>query len=309
MRIGIDLDGVVFKFVDALRQQFAASGIKPYEDMPDPTAYEIWLDWQMERDAFYAAFIDYETIICQQGQAYDGALEGLKLLKDKGHSIHIITSRMRPQAQTATVGWLAANGVHYDTLTFAEDKAGFPVDVFVEDSAENARAIAAAGVPCLLMTRPWNVDHDWHWRVTSWTELTSLFDLDDPIPEWLWQATKALPVTGEVRTISATGGEKGSKPEQYSMIPVPALAEVARVYEYGSRKYDRDNWRRGYDWHLSYDAMQRHANAFWSGQDFDPESGLHHLAHATFHAFTLYTFGGDLERYAQYDDRHRDVPG
>lgn len=89
------------------------------------------------------------------------------------------------------------------------------------------------------------------------------------------------------------------------MIPVAALAEVARVYAYGADKYDRDNWRRGYAWSLSYDALQRHVNAFWGGQDFDEESGIHHLAHAAFHIFTLMTYGGDLERYAEYDDRLR----
>jgi hypothetical protein len=109
----------------------------------------------------------------------------------------------------------------------------------------------------------------------------------------------------EVRRTSPTGGQKGSKPEQYSMIPVAALAEVARVYAYGADKYDRDNWRRGYAWSLSYDALQRHVNAFWGGQDFDEESGIHHLAHAAFHIFTLMTYGGDLERYAEYDDRLR----
>jgi hypothetical protein len=107
----------------------------------------------------------------------------------------------------------------------------------------------------------------------------------------------------EIREVSPTGGAKGSKPEQFSMIPVAALAEVARVYGWGAEKYDRDNWRRGYPWHLSFDALMRHVAAFWAGQDFDPESGLHHLAHACFHLFTLMTFGGDLDLYARYDDR------
>jgi hypothetical protein len=109
----------------------------------------------------------------------------------------------------------------------------------------------------------------------------------------------------EVRETSPTGGEKGSKPEQYSLIPVAALAEVARVYGWGATKYDRDNWVRGYPWHLSYDAMQRHLNAFWAGQDFDTESGFHHLAHAVFHCFALMTYSGDVERYDRYDDRPR----
>lgn len=87
-----------------------------------------------------------------------------------------------------------------------------------------------------------------------------------------------------------TGGAKGMKEERYGLIPVWPIAELARVYGYGSRKYDDNNWRKGYRWGLSYDALQRHINAFWAGEEYDEESGLHHLAHAMFHLATLMTF-------------------
>ena len=89
-----------------------------------------------------------------------------------------------------------------------------------------------------------------------------------------------------------TGGQKGRKSEEYALIPVEPLAEVARVYGYGAQKYEPNNWRKGYAWSLSYSALQRHINAFWSGERIDPESGLHHLAHATFHLFSLMTYDG-----------------
>lgn len=97
-----------------------------------------------------------------------------------------------------------------------------------------------------------------------------------------------------------TGGEKNQKAEQYSLIPVEALAEVARVYAMGAEKYSRNNWRLGYDWHLSYDALQRHLNLFWSGEDDDPESGQAHLAHAIFHCMTLIVY---LQQGLGTDDR------
>lgn len=107
----------------------------------------------------------------------------------------------------------------------------------------------------------------------------------------------------EIRvTDPETGGQKGQKAEQYSLLPVEALATVARVYAYGAEKYSRNNWRLGYEWHLSYDAMQRHLNAFWGGEDIDPESGLPHLAHAMFHGLTLLTFLSD-PKYKTKDDR------
>ena len=93
-----------------------------------------------------------------------------------------------------------------------------------------------------------------------------------------------------IETDPETGGQKGRKPEAYSLIPVEALAEVARVYGYGAKKYAPNNWRKGYRWSLSIDALLRHIAEFQKGEDIDPESGLHHLAHATFHLFTLMTY-------------------
>ena len=45
--------------------------------------------------------------------------------------------------------------------------------------------------------------------------------------------------------------------------------------------YGPDNWRRVTDAKNRYfAAMVRHITAWWGGEKFDPESGLHHLAHA-----------------------------
>jgi hypothetical protein len=100
-----------------------------------------------------------------------------------------------------------------------------------------------------------------------------------------------LPATGEVRVVDpVTGGEKGSKPERFDLIPVGALREVARVYGFGAGKYADHNWRKGYAWHLSYAAALRHVTSFWDGEDLDPESGLPHLAHAAWQMLTLLQF-------------------
>lgn len=104
----------------------------------------------------------------------------------------------------------------------------------------------------------------------------------------------------EVRTVSATGGEKGEKDERYDLIPVEPLAEIARVFAYGATKYADRNWEKGYEWHKSYAALQRHVNAFWNGESIDPESGRHHLAHAAFHLLVLMQFE---EHHPNYDDR------
>lgn len=109
-------------------------------------------------------------------------------------------------------------------------------------------------------------------------------------------------LTGEVRTTSSTGGEKGVKPERMSLIPWDAIKEIALVYNFGAKKYAAHNWRKGYEWSKSYDALIRHVTSWWEGEDVDPESGLSHLAHAGFHIFTLLIF---KKVFPDFDDRYK----
>lgn len=49
----------------------------------------------------------------------------------------------------------------------------------------------------------------------------------------------------------------------------------------GALKYGRSNWRvAGVRGSIYYDALRRHANALFEGEDIDPDSGLPHEAHA-----------------------------
>lgn len=98
-------------------------------------------------------------------------------------------------------------------------------------------------------------------------------------------------MSDEVRmTDPATGGSKGVKLERLGAIDPLALRVLATVAGFGSAKYEVFNYLRGYDWAWSYNALQRHAHAFWEGEDLDPESGLHHMAHAAWHALSLVSF-------------------
>lgn len=99
----------------------------------------------------------------------------------------------------------------------------------------------------------------------------------------------------------ATGGEKGAKDEKFSLIPWDVMREVARHYAFGASKYAPWNWRKGYDWSLSADALQRHFVAFWMDhEDDDEETGTPHLAAVIFHAAALLFFS---RHFPQLDDR------
>lgn len=87
-----------------------------------------------------------------------------------------------------------------------------------------------------------------------------------------------------------TGGEKDQKLAQVGGVDPLALLALGEVAGFGAKKYARYNFMKGYAWSLSYDALQRHLNLFWSGQDKDDESGLYHIAHAAWHCLALLCF-------------------
>ncbi len=110
---------------------------------------------------------------------------------------------------------------------------------------------------------------------------------------------------GETITTSETGGRKGAKAQQFSQIPTSSLMALAETYSYGASKYSRFNFRNGYDYSLSYDALQRHAWAWNGDEDCDPESGLNHMAHVAWHALNLLQMQADPELEEMFDDRFK----
>lgn len=65
---------------------------------------------------------------------------------------------------------------------------------------------------------------------------------------------------------------------QYRLIPPETTKALAEVLTYGAQKYAPDNWKYvAPDRYM--DALFRHLEAYRSGEEKDPESGLHHLAH------------------------------
>jgi len=113
-------------------------------------------------------------------------------------------------------------------------------------------------------------------------------------------------MTDEVRiTNEKTGGQKGQKLERFDLLPAGPLREIARHYGVGAEKYEDRNWERGYDWSLSFGALQRHLWAFWSGEDIDEETGSKHLAAAAFHVMALMQF---MDQHPELDDRPKTAP-
>ena len=109
---------------------------------------------------------------------------------------------------------------------------------------------------------------------------------------------------GAVKRTSSTGASKGDKLARFDMIPTGPLTQLAEHYGKGAIKYPAvdgvDNWRLGYEWSLSYAALQRHVTQFWGGEDFDRETGSHHLVAAMWHCMALLEWSA---AHPEFDDR------
>lgn len=88
------------------------------------------------------------------------------------------------------------------------------------------------------------------------------------------------------------------------LIPISTFQAIGDVLTYGTKKYDSDNWRKGLAWGRVYGSLLRHLMAWWSGEDFDSESGLHHLSHVLTNAAFLREY---TETHPELDDRPKRI--
>lgn len=127
--------------------------------------------------------------------------------------------------------------------------------------------------------------------------------------------------SSEVRVVGASGAAKGQKNARFDLIPPRPLKALAEHYGFGARKYNPispaeghtgpaiDNWRLGFNYSSSIAALERHFNAWKSGEDIDEETGSNHLAAVMWHCMTLLEFQMTPGYPEAYDDRQQPIVG
>jgi hypothetical protein len=88
------------------------------------------------------------------------------------------------------------------------------------------------------------------------------------------------PTAIEAPLANTQGGLKFDQGKaRWSLLPPGVLAQVVDVITFGAKKYGPNNWQL-VESDRYEDALHRHLDARKNGQINDPESGLHHYAHA-----------------------------
>lgn len=114
------------------------------------------------------------------------------------------------------------------------------------------------------------------------------------------QKNPSNPSTNELPVAIKHDGLKS----RFELLPWDALAEVAKVYQFGMEKYDARNWEKGFDWLRLWNAGMRHMTDWEAGESKDPETSLSHLVHA---AFCILGLIAHELRHIGTDDRHKPI--
>lgn len=99
--------------------------------------------------------------------------------------------------------------------------------------------------------------------------------------------------------------ETDDKPKFHLIDPHFELG-LAEVLTSGADKYSDENWREGRLFTDYISAARRHLNAIERGEDIDRESGQQHSYHLGCCAMFLSEFIRQKEKYAKFDNRHKD---
>ena len=166
--VGVDIDGVLAdyprSFVDFINEELGTNytmdmvdSYDIYECLGIPTEVGVKLK-DKYRQSGRKRFIP----VCE------GAKEMLQWMRDQGYKIMLLTARPYDKYKRIfadTMEWLEKNNLPYDSILFDEDKeerllkefGRDKIEFFIDDVVSNTNTISRLGVPCYLITRPYNV--------------------------------------------------------------------------------------------------------------------------------------------------------
>lgn len=77
---------------------------------------------------------------------------------------------------------------------------------------------------------------------------------------------------------------------RFDLIPAEPLFALGELYAKGAIKYAPRGWEEGMSWGRCFGALMRHAWKFWRGEDYDAETGAHHMIAVAWNAFAIYVY-------------------
>ena len=157
MRIGLDIDDVLFPWSEHAHTACEAAGITNGAQI---TRWRFYEDYGCTADEFWDVVnAEYRAGMLDR-DPYPGVTDLLASVREAGHTVHLVTARgfdgpLADMVRASTGAWALRHAPH-DSLTFAKDKAAVAWDVFLDDSPTNVRALHGVGRRCFLRDQPHN---------------------------------------------------------------------------------------------------------------------------------------------------------
>lgn len=89
-----------------------------------------------------------------------------------------------------------------------------------------------------------------------------------------------------------------------SLIDLHSFEDCARVLDFGTKKYSKGNWKKGFPVSEIVDSLLRHVAELMEGKDIDDESNLPIIGHIQCNVMFL---AHTLKNHPEFDDRINDI--
>lgn len=176
--LGVDLDEVVYKYIEGLRKRMNSRGLVPPSG--EPLSYSMreskWFPSDEEFFSFHGEQVEeglYEDL-----ELHEGASETLHDLSGSGYRLNIITSRFVNPGQhqkvvSQTVAALDRDDIPYSNISFLSRKVDQYADAYIDDSPSNLASLAGAGRFVIKRNMAYNVDSPGV-PAASWAEIREI---------------------------------------------------------------------------------------------------------------------------------------
>ena len=122
-----------------------------------------------------------------------------------------------------------------------------------------------------------------------WVEPTDMIVVDDASLIGTSSTNCSIILTADsINTSSPASLRYNSNKIQTREVDPKFILGIGDVLTKSREKYPEMNWSLPTKYSTPYDSAMRHLQAFWGGEDFDSESGKHHLLHAATNLMFLY---------------------
>lgn len=190
--VGIDMDGVVYPFMNAFRKY--CEDVLDKTDFPEPTHWDFYEDWGINKREFDAmlnsAPITHRLFASESPMK--NVYGGWEMLRSLGVTIHVITARPTT-AWAQTAEWLHDHDLVPDHLHFTHDKTILAHtakghSAMIDDHYLYYKQLDTAGVLAVLHNHPWNQQHEVSFRANSLVDFAKLINKVNK-REISWQPT------------------------------------------------------------------------------------------------------------------------